>query len=90
MGATQLRFLAMASRSGVTVLGYDDHAAGTLTMADRKMRITAVALRPRITVAPGTGVEKVRRLVHGAHEVCLIATSVSSSVTVEPEVVTGA
>src|SRR6185295_10748545 len=37
-----LSYLAVAARSGVTVLAYEDHARGTLTIADKKMRFTDV------------------------------------------------
>ena len=84
-----LSFLAFAARAGITVLAYDDRAIGTLAMADRKMRMSEVVLHPRITVAPGSDVEKVRHLLHSAHEACFIANSVNSTVTVESEIVTG-
>jgi organic hydroperoxide reductase OsmC/OhrA len=83
-----LSFLAFAARAGVTVLAYEDRTIGTLAMADKKMRMTEVVLHPRITVAAGSDVEKVLHAVHSAHEACFIANSVSSTVTVEPEIVT--
>jgi organic hydroperoxide reductase OsmC/OhrA len=85
-----LSFLAFAARAGITVLAYEDRTIGTLAMADKKMRMTEVVLRPRITVAPGSDLEKVRQLVDSGHEACFIANSVSSTVTVEPDIVTGA
>jgi organic hydroperoxide reductase OsmC/OhrA len=84
-----LTYLALAGRAGIRTLGYDDRATGTLAVADRKMRMTEVVLRPRIRVAPGTDAAKVRALVAAAHEGCFIANSVSSAVRVEPDVVAG-
>jgi organic hydroperoxide reductase OsmC/OhrA len=84
-----LSFLAQAGRAGVRVLAYEDRPEGTLAIKDRKMRITDVVLRPRITVAQGTDEAKVRHLVEAAHEVCFIANSVACEVRLEPEIVTG-
>lgn len=84
-----LSFLALAGRAGVSVLAYDDHAVGTLAMADKKMRMTAVVLHPHITLAPGSDEAKALALVHTAHDNCFIANSVASDVRVEPTIVTG-
>jgi organic hydroperoxide reductase OsmC/OhrA len=85
-----LSYLALAGRAGVTVLAYDDQAAGTLAIADKKMRMTEVVLRPRITLAAGADGAKALALVHRAHENCFIANSVACAVRSEPEIVTGA
>jgi organic hydroperoxide reductase OsmC/OhrA len=84
-----LSYLALAARTGVAVLAYEDRARGTLTIADKKMRFTEVTLRPRITLAPGSDATKARELVHAAHDVCFIANSVSCRVLAEPEIVVG-
>jgi len=85
-----LSFLALAGRAGVGIVAYDDEAVGTLAIADKKMRITEVVLRPRITLAPGADAAKAEQLVHSAHEICFIANSVSCAVTIEPTIVAGA
>ncbi|MBI3770778.1 MAG: OsmC family protein [Deltaproteobacteria bacterium] len=84
-----LSYLALAARAGVDVLAYEDTGQGTMTIADKRMRITAVRLRPRITIAPGSDEAKARSLVETAHEACFVANSVSCAVEVEPEVVVG-
>jgi organic hydroperoxide reductase OsmC/OhrA len=85
-----LTFLALAGRAGIAVVAYDDHALGTLAMADKKMRMTDVMLRPRITLAAGADAEKARQLVHAAHENCFIANSVACAVVVEATIATEA
>jgi peroxiredoxin-like protein len=82
-----LTYLALAPRASVNVRAYEDHAVGTLAIADKKMRMTEVVLRPRITVAPGTDTEQARVLVDKAHDGCFIANSVSCAVRIEPEIV---
>ena len=83
-----LTYLALARRAGVEVLAYEDRARATLSMAERKMRITEVALRPQITIAAGGEEKKARELVSSAHEGCFVANSVACTVHVEPVVTT--
>jgi organic hydroperoxide reductase OsmC/OhrA len=83
-----LSYLALAGRAGIDVVAYEDDAQATLAIADKKMRMTEVVLRPRITVAAGADVAKARALVDAAHEVCFIANSVACTVRVEPELMT--
>ncbi|MGH7822588.1 MAG: OsmC family protein [Candidatus Binatia bacterium] len=82
-----LTYLALASRGKIDVLAYEDHAQATLAIAERKMRVTEVRLRPRITVAAGTDEQKAKALVESAHEGCFIASSVACAVRTEPEIV---
>jgi organic hydroperoxide reductase OsmC/OhrA len=62
------------------------HAVGTLAIADRKMRMTEVLLRPRITVAAGSDEGSARELVGKAQDGCFIANSVACAVRVGPEI----
>ena len=64
-----------------------DTVAVELAIADRKMRMTDVLLRPRITVAAGSDEETARGLVDKAHDGCFIANSVACAVRTEPEIV---
>ncbi len=84
-----LTYVALAGRAGVDVLGYEDLAEATLAIADRRMRVTEVVLRPRIRVAAGTDESKARSLVESAHEGCFIANSVACAVRTEAEIVVG-
>jgi organic hydroperoxide reductase OsmC/OhrA len=49
----------------------------------KRMSITKIVLRPRIVVAAGTKLDRVRRLVDLAHEQCFIASSLKSEIVVE-------
>ncbi len=84
-----LTYLALAARAGIEVLAYDDHTEATLAIADKKMRVTEVRLRPRITLAAGADVAKAGALVESAHDACFIANSVACNVRIEPEIVQG-
>ena len=82
-----LTYLALARGAGVSVRRYEDRAVGTLAIADRKMRMTDVLLRPRITVTAGSDEGTARGLVDKAHDGCFIANSVACAVRTEPEIV---
>ncbi|HLK11436.1 MAG TPA: OsmC family protein [Candidatus Binatia bacterium] len=81
-----LTYLALAGRAGVHVRAYEDHPVGTLAIAERKMRITEVLLRPRITLAAGADEARARALVEQAHAGCFVANSVACAVRIEPTI----
>jgi len=85
-----LTYLGLAHRAGVDVLAYEDRADATLAIADRKMRITEVVLRPRITIAASSDPAQARSLVESAHGGCFVANSVACSVRTEPEIIPAA
>jgi organic hydroperoxide reductase OsmC/OhrA len=86
-GCHLLSYLADCARAGVLVVAYDDDAHGTMEMHDGKMRFTDVLLRPRVTVAKGTDVEKARALHETAHDECYVASSVNFPVRHEPTII---
>jgi organic hydroperoxide reductase OsmC/OhrA len=80
-----LSFLHLARMAGFTVTAYEDHAEGTTAeIAPGRLAVTKVKLRPKIEWA-GAAPEKAAldRLHHEAHEICFIANSVKTEVTVE-------
>ena len=87
-----LTYLALASRRGVAVLGYEDRATGTLGAAVSgelrgKTSMREVTLRPRVTVAKGSNPEVVMAMHEKAHANCFIANSVNFPVTHQAEIV---
>ena len=79
-----LSFLAMAARSRIDVLAYDDEAEAVMPEAVRPVRITRITLRPRIVVADVVDLEKARKLVGRAHAACYIANTVNAEIVLEP------
>ena len=79
-----LSFLAIAARSGIEVLAYEDRATAVMPEDRRPVWITAITLRPRIVVAPGTDLGRVQRIVEKGHEECYVANSVRTEITIEP------
>ena len=65
---------------------YDiDEAEGVMPDDVRPMRITEIALRPRITVRGAVAEDRVRHLCEVAHRECYIANSLRTEIIVEPE-----
>jgi organic hydroperoxide reductase OsmC/OhrA len=80
-----LTFLDLARRAGVGVESYEDEAVGVMErIAPQRMAITRVTLRPKIvygSAAPEKA--KLDELHHQAHELCFIANSVKTEITIE-------
>ncbi|ALG72414.1 peroxiredoxin [Azospirillum thiophilum] len=86
----QLWYLHLCAAAGITVTAYADAAEGVMAEeADGAGQFVAVVLRPRVTLAPGSGaadMEKAVALHHEAAEKCFIARSVNFPVRHEPTV----
>jgi organic hydroperoxide reductase OsmC/OhrA len=80
-----LSFLHLARIAGFTVRTYEDRAEGaTEEIAAGRLAVTKVKLRPKIEWAGAApSKEELDRLHHQAHEICFIANSVKTQVTVE-------
>ena len=85
-----LTYLFLAARQGVVVTAYTDAAEGRLGLADGKMRVSRVVLRPRITLADPASEARARELVEKAHADCFIANSTTTPVHIEPSFVVDA
>lgn len=84
-----LAFLAVASRSRIDVISYEDEATGEMPEDDKPMRLTRIVLRPRIVVSENADVseERLLRLAELAHRECFIANSLRTCVAIEPTIV---
>jgi organic hydroperoxide reductase OsmC/OhrA len=85
-----LSFLAVAARSRLNVISYEDDALAEMSAAEKPIRIGTIRLQPRIVLARSSGEAadeaRVRRLVDLAHRECYIANSLRTEVTVEPTI----
>ncbi len=87
-----LSFLALAARAGIDVIAYEDRAEAEMPDHDRPVRITRITLRPRITLSPDAEpdtIERTHSLVARAHDECYVANSLTTTITVEPEIFVG-
>jgi organic hydroperoxide reductase OsmC/OhrA len=78
-----MSFLHLAAKARIDVVAYEDQATGLMPHDDQPLRITEITLRPRITVVGDASEERVRKLVHTAHEHCFIANSLNSAMSIE-------
>jgi organic hydroperoxide reductase OsmC/OhrA len=81
-----LSFLHVAAKARLDVVEYEDDATGLMPDDAKPLRITEVTLRPRIVIAGEADEERVRNLVHIAHDYCFIANSLNSDMTIEPDI----
>ena len=79
-----LSFLAIAAREGIDVVRYDDTAEAAMPATRDRMRITRIVLRPRIAVSGEVDDDRLRALVHRAHDECYIANTLACDIAIEP------
>jgi organic hydroperoxide reductase OsmC/OhrA len=80
-----LTFLDLARRDGFMIAAYADAAEGVLeVIAPGRSAVTRVTLRPDIAWTGGTApsAEQLADLHHRAHELCFIANSVKTEITI--------
>ncbi len=83
-----LTFLALCTKAKLKVASYTDEAVGHLEKIEgSKLAITRVELHPKITFEGDEPTQdKLDELHHNAHDLCFIANSVTTEVTVQPPV----
>ena len=77
-------FRAIAEMSKVEIVDYRDEATGHLIREESLFRIASVTLRPRITIADASQLERTHRLIEKAERACLISRSVNAEIRMEP------
>lgn len=81
-----LSFLAIAARSRIDVLAYEDDAEAIMPEAPRHVRITQITLRPKIIVGHGADLDRVRRIIDKAHHECYIANTLNAEIVIDPSI----
>jgi organic hydroperoxide reductase OsmC/OhrA len=82
-----LWYLHLASEAGIVVTAYEDKAEAEMVEDEAGGgRFTSATLKPRVTVAPGTDLDRARALHETAHRRCFIANSVNFKVKHRPSV----
>ena len=81
-----LWFLHLAAKARIDVVEYEDSATALMPTDQKPVRITEIALRPRIVVSGEASEERVCKLAHIAHEHCFVANSLNSQMTLQPTV----
>lgn len=87
-GCHMLWYLHLCSTNGVVVVDYSDESSGTMEEnTDGSGQFTEVVLRPIVTVAEESMIDKANTLHDEAHHMCFIARSVNFPVRHEPKAV---
>jgi organic hydroperoxide reductase OsmC/OhrA len=84
---TMLTFITLASARGVTLVGYESEADGLLENVEGTYRITAVTMRPRVTLKSDAELEAARKAMDNVEAHCFIANSIKAKITLIPEFV---
>jgi organic hydroperoxide reductase OsmC/OhrA len=79
-----LMFLHLAAKARIDVVEYEDDATGLMPQDREPIHISDITLRPRIVIAGEASEERVRKLIHTAHEHCFIANTLKSEIAIEP------
>ena len=82
-----LRSVARASKLEFSKL--DLGASGLVERQDGVTRFTGIVLRPRLTVPAGTDRERALRILEKSEKACLVSSSLSTPVRLEPEIIEG-
>ena len=80
-----LTFLNLAERKGVGVKAYESNAEGLLEFSDGRYRITAVTVRPKVTLASQAEIDTARELMGKVEEQCFISNSITAKVDLQPD-----
>jgi organic hydroperoxide reductase OsmC/OhrA len=81
-----LWFLHLAAKARIDVVEYEDSASALMPMDQEPVRITEIALRPRIVVAGDASEARVRKLADTAHTHCFVANSLNAQMTLQPTI----
>lgn len=78
------RAIAQASRIEFTSLAIDGE--GVVDKSNGGIRFTEIVLRPRLALPAGADTVRARRALEKAEKTCLVSSSLSTSIRLEPEI----
>jgi organic hydroperoxide reductase OsmC/OhrA len=80
-----LTFLAMAERRAIEVAAYTSTAEALLENVDGKYQVTAVTVRPQITLKSAGSLDPAREIMGRVEANCFISNSIKSKIDLQPE-----
>jgi peroxiredoxin-like protein len=80
-------FRAVAQASKFHFLSLELSSAGTVDRNEGATRFTEIVLRPRLKVPKGTDPERATRMLEKGEKACLVTASLSTPVSLEPDIV---
>ena len=82
---TLMTFLAYAKHKNLGLADYESSVEGVLEYSNGKYRFTEITLHPHVTVKTAEEVELARKILHDAHDNCLINNSIVAQVKIFPD-----
>jgi peroxiredoxin-like protein len=80
-------FVAIAELSKLDVVSFTSTAVGKLEKTEGQgYRITEIVLRPKLVIRFESDAERAQRILEKAERNCLISNSITTDVTLEPEI----
>ncbi len=80
-------FLGTAEWKGLEFVSFECDAEGTLARPDKEFLFTHAILRPRVILPPDGDEELARWCLEFAENDCLIAHSIGTKISMEPEII---
>jgi organic hydroperoxide reductase OsmC/OhrA len=84
-----LSFRAVAAASKLAWIGLEARAQGTLERVEGRNRFTKFHTEATLRVPPGTDIERARKLLEKAEQICLVSNSLNAERHLEAHVVEG-
>lgn len=84
---TMTTFLAFAFNKELNFDLYESSGEGVLERTDNGYQFTKIFIRPTIRVATEPDVELAEKILHDAHDKCLISNSITGKTIIEPDIV---
>ena len=81
-----MTFATFAAQKGLDFASYECRAEGKLEFVEGKYRFTEVKLYPQVAVKSPADVERTKEILESAHANCFVSNSISSAVTLSPEI----
>ena len=89
-GCFLFTFRTIAKNSKLDYVRLEVTAEGTVDREDGMARFIAITLRPRLTLTAGVDSTRALRILEKSERGCLVANSLKTPITLEPEIVTPA
>ena len=80
-----LTFLSLAERRSLEIAGYESSAEGLLENVEGKYRITAITVRPQVTLKSEPAIDTAREIMGKVEQECFISNSITSRIDLQPE-----
>lgn len=80
-----LTFLAMAERRAIEVAAYASTAEALLENVEGKYQVTAITVRPQITLKSAESLDPVREIMGRVKANCFISNSIKAAIDLEAE-----